>query len=737
LDFGLAKALEPTGVMTSHVSMSPTITTPAMVTGVGVMLGTAAYMSPEQAKGQAADKRSDIWAYGCVLYEILAGRPAFGGETLGEVLAAILRGEPDWQVLPAATPASVRNLLRRCLRKDKAVRLRDAGDARIEILDVLDSHAAPDRIATTHDTGRLFPLMVSLAAVIVAAVSGVAGSYWIASGPAVLPPAQLAVPLPLADRVPINGANVAVSPDGSRVAYVAIREGTPHLFVRALNGLEARIVPGTDDAFNPFFSADGQWVGFFTQGKLKKVSLSGGAPNIVCDAGISGGASWAADDTIVFSPSARSGLWRVSAAGGTAQPLTTLDTSKGEFSHRYPQILPGGKAVLFTNFSGLGLDESQIELLQLDTKERRVLIRGGHTARFLAPEYLVYYRAGTLLASPFNVTRLEVSGAAPVTIAEGVLQSGGTSGAAYSVSTDGRTLAYVPASATGPHQLERRLVWIDRQGRTEPIATPLRNYSTSPNSFALSPDGRRAAVTVVSGTEEIWIYDLTEGTFTRLTSGQASRQNPVWSVDGKRVVYGGAGGLYWRLADGSGAEQMLIMNTNRQQPSSWSPDGRVLAFMEYATTRQIWTMPVDGDRQPRAFLRTSFNEVGPMFSPDGHWLAYGSDESGSGEVYVQPYPGPGRRWHVSIGGGENPRWNPNGRELFYRNGDKTMVADITTAGVFSVSTPRVLYQGPGGVPAPDGQRFLAVQATEPEQSPTQIQVLLNWQEELKHRMRAK
>ena len=735
LDFGLAKAFagEESG---SDPSNSPTLSQAATLQGV--ILGTAAYMSPEQAKGKAVDKRTDIWAFGAVLYELLCGRAAFQGEDVTDILAAVVMKEPDWTHLPEAGPPAIRTLLRRCLRKDRRQRLSDASTLRIEIEDALAAPTTAESIATSR-AANWRQAVPWAAAVVLSTVVGAAVWDLKPSPPAAQSPAHLVVALPPGDRISTVHVNVALSPDGSQLAYVAIRGGSQQLLLRALDSPEAKPIPGTEGAYNPFFSPDGQWIGFFAQGKMKKVSLGGGVPLTVCDSTESGGASWGSDDTIVFAPSARSGLWRVSAAGGQPQILTTPDPSKDEFSHRYPQILPGGKGVLFTAFSGLAWDESQVEVLRLDTKERRVLVRGGNTARFLAPGHLVYYRAGTLLAVPFDLARLEVKSAAPVTIAEGALQSGGTTGAIYSLSSDARTLAYVPAVG-GSRQLEQRLVWVDRQGKAEPLPAPPRNYSAS--SLSLSADGQRVAVAITSGTEELWIYDLARATLTRLTSEQGGSLTPVWTPDGKRVAYrgnrAGAYNLYWRLADGSGSEERLTTSENTQWPFSWSPDGKLLAFIESApaTGYDIWILPLEGDRKPLPFLRTPFREYEPMFSPDGHWLAYQSNESGGTEVYVQPYPGPGRKWQVSTDGGSTPQWNPNGRELFYSNGDKRMVVDVTTSANFSASRPRVLYQGPYGVPSRDGQRFLAVQAVEPEQPPTQIHVMLNWSEELKRRVPA-
>jgi eukaryotic-like serine/threonine-protein kinase len=736
LDFGLAKAFA-TDTATEDPSNSPTLSmNPTMH---GVIMGTAAYMSPEQARAKPVTKATDIWAFGCVLYELLTGKQAFHGEDVTDILAAVVRAEPDWNRLPEATPPAIRTLLRRCLRKDRRQRLQDATDVRIEIEEAI---AAPSGIGSTTSPAlkgwrRSIPMSIaaSIAAVLVIAAGILVWVLKPAPPSASQIPAHLQIDLPPGDRLSTSNLNLAVSTDGTELAYVGIHGGVSQLYVRALDAPDAKAIPGTEDAFNPFFSPDGQWVGFFAQGKMKKVPVGGGAPLTICDSGAGTGASWGPDDTVIFSGgSSTAGLSRVPAAGGQPKILTTPDLSKGEYSHRYPQILPGGKTVLFTSLNGFGWDESRIEALRLDTGERRVLIRGGHTGRLLPSGFLVYYRAGALLAVPFDLDRLEAKSNVPVTVTDGVLQNAGATGAAYAISTAG-TLAYIRAAA-GSRQFERRLVWVDRQGKTEPLAAPTRAYG----SVVLSPDGQRVVANITSGTDELWVYDLARGALTQLASKQASSINPVWTPDGRRVAYrsnkAGIWNLYWRPADGSGAEERLITSDHSDTPDSWSPDGRVLAFQEANPTAgiDVWMLSLEGDHKPQLFLRTPFNELAAQFSPDGHWLAYESDESGGYQVYVQPYPGPGGKWQVSTDGGSKPRWNPKGRELFYSDGDKTMVVDVTTSPTFSATKPRLLYQGPIGVPSPDGQRFLAVQAVEPGLLPTQINVLLNWSEELKRRV---
>jgi eukaryotic-like serine/threonine-protein kinase len=531
---------------------------------------------------------------------------------------------------------------------------------------------------------------------------------------------------------------VALSPDGSRLVYVAVHNGVQQLFVRAMDSREAKSIPGTDGAATPFFSPDGKWVGFFAAAKLKKVPIAGGNVQTLCDSSAAGGASWGTDDTIAFAPSNSSGLMRVSAAGGKPQVLTTLDHTQGELSHRYPHFLPGGKALLFTVSAGNGWDEKHVAALKLDTGERHVVLRGGHTGRFVPTGHLLYYRAGSLLAVPFDPAALEVISSAPVTVAEGVTDSpAATVGANYSFSDSG-SLAYVPA---GPRQFERRLIWVDRKGNVEPLPSPPRAFV----NLALSPDGRQAAIEIQSDTTHVWIYDLARGTLTRLTT-EGSSQVPIWTPDGKRIAYRatreGFRNVFWRAADGSGAEERLTTGETQQSPDSWSPDGKLLAFDQGnpTTGSDIWILPVERSPaepgKPQAFHRTGFGETSPAFSPNGRWVAYRSDESGRSEVYVQPFPGPGAKWQISTDGGSRPAWAHNGGELFYVNGAKLMAVAVSTLPTFSVGKPKLVFEGRFGDydVSPDGQRFLMVQAVEPELPATQINVVLNWFEELKQRV---
>jgi Tol biopolymer transport system component len=741
LDFGLAKAFEG-DVANDDMSNSPTLS--AAATMQGVILGTAAYMSPEQARGKAVDKRTDIWAFGCVVYELLTRKQAFHGESTTEILAAVLREEPDWEILPASTPVKIRDLLRRCLQKDANRRARDAGDARIEIEEALAAPvtaelttAAPTKgIRALGRRGLILSLGTWLFG---AAIAGVA--VWNLKPTPQSPPqavTRTVINLP-PGRVLAgfeSGPAVAISPDGTRLVYAASQGGIQRLYLRAMDSLlEAQSIPDTEGASSPFFSPDSQWLGFLSGGTLKKVSVGGGAAATISHAA-SGGASWGSQGMIAFPPGNATLLQQVPDAGGAPQPLTRFE--KGNNSHRWPEFLPGGKAVLFAVGRNVAdWANAQVAVQTVGTGERRDLIQGGTQPRYVAPGHLVYAQGGSLMAVPFDPERLQIKGAS-VPVVEGVMQSISSGAAQYSISTTG-SLVYVPGGVKGA---ERKLVWVDRNGAEQPLAAPGHAYE----SPRFSPDGQRIAV-VTDG--QIWLYDLSRETFTRFTFEGNANSRPVWTPDGKRIAFfstkDGPLNLFWQLADGSGGLEKLAISDFIHVPDSFSPDGQLLAFHEAnpTTGEDILVLRLS-DRKVQPFLRTPFNEADPRFSPDGRWIAYMSDESGRSEIYAQPYPGPGGKWQISTDGGTEPVWNRNERELFYRSGNKMMAVEITTQPNFALGNPRVLFEGPyvlATVPisnydvSPDGRRFLMVKPTEQVQAaPTQINVVLNWFEELKRRV---
>jgi len=726
LDFGLAKALEgdPSSI---DISTSPTIS--RMATMQGVLLGTAAYMSPEQAKAKSVDRRADIWAFGCVLYEMLTGKQAFTGETVTDTLASIIKEDPNWTLLPAATPMRVRVLLQRCLQKDPKQRLRDIGDARISLDEVLSG--APDLALAGRAEAPAVPLWpralpwaaAVVLAIVAAAVGGIAA--WTLKPMPAKPVTRTVITLPTGQRLAaLNQPALALSPDGNQLVYVATTQsGMRQIYLRAMDSSEAKPISGTERAMDPFFSPDGQWLGFFADGKLKKISVNGGVALTLADAPLTAGANWGSQGMIALTPTIGP-IQEVSDSGGTPQPLTHLE--KGETYLGWPEFLPGNKAVIFQGGSG------GVVVQPIGTGDRRYVIYGqeGTMPRYLSSGHLVYAQAGTLMAVPFDVKRLEVRGTA-VPVVQNVMQGVAPGATQYSVSATG-SLVYVSGGAQASQQ--SRLVWVSRNGTEQPLPAPARTYEFP----RLSPDGGRIAV----GSEgQIWIYDIARDTLARFTFQGGYNGYPVWTQDGKRIAFlsnkEGSLNTYWQLADGSGGLESLATG-NLQVPSSWSPGG-LLAVLEFPTGRgdEISVLHV-GERQTQLFLQTGASVSSPKFSPDGRWLAYDSEESGRSEVYVQPYPGPGGKWLISNEGGAEPLWNRNGRELFYRNGDKIMAVDITTQPSFSAGKPKMLFEKPLSGAAfpydvsPDGQRFLMLRPVEEGQAaPTQINVVLNWTEELK------
>jgi serine/threonine-protein kinase len=787
LDFGLAKAMEPVGAMSASASMSPTITTPAM-TQAGMILGTAAYMSPEQARGKVVDKRADIWTFGCVLYEMLTGRRAFDGEDVTEVLAFLITKEPDWNALPPATPTAIRALLKGCLEKKSRERVADISTA----LFVLKEHvslAAPGGTTSVAPLART-PLwrrvaVVGAAALLVGALVSTTVT-WVAMRPAEpVPPCvsrfTLAPSGAAALSVSSNFRDLAITPDGSRVIYVGNR-GT-QLFVRALDALEP-VAVFTGGPHGPFVSPDGHWIGFVDgASSLKKVALTGGpAVTLATVDGTPRGATWAPDDTIIFAtPNATTGLQRVAAAGGPVTVLTRPDCAQGEGRHLWPDVLPGGRAVLFTITALVGgPDAAQVAVLDLQTGTRKVLVRGGSHAHYVPSTlgsreraereggHLVYAAGGTLRAVPFDLAILEMRGT-PVPVVPEVVTT--ANGGVYVVVGDDGTLAYV--SGSGGAAAPRTLVWVDRQGRETPIPAPPRTYAYP----RLSPDGTRVAVEVRDQEWDIWIVSLASTTLTRFSFGPATDRLPVWTPDGRRIVWSserdGAANMYWQSADGSGSVERLLQSTNPQFSSALSPDGTRLVFRQDTATRDLMVVAMDAaprqtdpgrgqpptPREAQPLLQTPFTETSAEISPDGRWIAYQSDESGQDEIYARPFPDvDAGRWQVSTRGGTKPLWARSGRELFYLvpadAGAAVMSAPIGRGPIFAAGTPTRVLEGPyffgtSGVGdvgfrtydvGPDGQRFLMIKeggGAGQTAAPASLIVVLNWVEELKRLVPAK
>lgn len=743
LDFGLAKALEPDMLM-DDLQNSPTLT--AAATRIGVLLGTAAYMSPEQARAKTVDRRADIWAFGCVLYEMLTGTSPFSGDTTSDTLAAVIRAEPDWSLLPAAIPARIRELLKRCLQKDPKQRLQAIGEARIAIDTVIASDSESTTAAGEPSANR--PLWRTMLpwGIAVSAVLLTSALVYLRPSPETPQVMQLslALPRPMSGILDPNpGSPFAISPDGSQVVFAASDSGRPpQLFLLPLDQRTAVPIAGTENAVQPFFSADGQWIGFFALGRLRKVSLHGGPAVDLADAPVPHGASWAADGSIIYAPNFGSGLMRVAADGGSPKSLTTPDDKEKEVSHRWPQVLPGGKAVLFTIqlTTQTTYDDSRIALLSLQTGKWHTLLDGGSYARYVPSGHVVFARAGSLMAVPFDLRRLEVSGE-PVPVLEGLVTTAVTSGGAeYDVAPTG-LLAYVSGTARAP---EDSLVWVDRHGVGKKLRAPLNNYSHP----RISPDGRLMAVQIRgSGSSDIWVYDFARNTMTRLTFA-GNNADPVWTADGKKLIYRSVKGtpaIQWRAADGSGSEDTLLplsLDAMASVPSSVSPNGNMLLYSRRgpAGVSLTYALPLDGRGTSRPYSQSANQMIDSEFSPDGQWVAYTSNESGREEVYVQPFPGPGGKWMISIGGGNSPRWSRNGHELFYVNGNRMMSVAVETKPTFKAATPELLFQNGNYIGianydiAPDGEHLLMVATQEDENAtPNELNVVLNWTEDLKRR----
>ncbi len=734
LDFGLAKA-SADEVPAQDMSRSPTVSRD--VTGGGVILGTAPYMSPEQARGRPVDRRADIWAFGCCLYEALSGTALFLEKTVSDTLAGILKLEPDWKNLPAGTPAIIRRLLRRCVTKDPNHRLQHIGDARIEIEEALAEPSTPSSNEVEAGTAAGTRRLLAVGAVGLAAGGVLASAIlWTVARPVGDLRNTYRFEITLPGELELAGGHqsrIAVSPDGRILAFVGTAGHEDLLYLRGLDSLEARPVPGTEGASYPFFSPDSAWVGFFAGEELRKISIDGGSSVSLCAAQGGRDGSWGRDGTIIFAKSRSTALYRVPAAGGPVEALTDLEIEKGEMNFASPQVLPGGYSAVFTVSSGGGYESQKIVAASLTTGERRTLLQGGVSPHYVPSGHLLYSRGDSLMAVRFDAERLELSGS-PVPVLQGL--EGTVQGGLYGVSSAG-VLAYVPVRerpGISP-------VWLDLQGHLEPIALPPRDYWGP----SLSPDGTRVAITTSGRVMEIWICELDRGALSKFAF-EGSNHIPVWTRDGARLAFSsdreGPYNLFWKPADGSGAAERLSTSDWHQDPASWSPDGKILAYaQDHATTGwDIWLLHMDGKRREEAFLATDFDEYHPMISPDGRWLAYVSNESGRFEVYVQPFPAGGRKWLVSTQGGTAPLWTRDGAKLLYREGDRLLAVRVEADSTFSAGRPRLLFEAPMSVSSgygppdydvtADGGRFFMIPRA--DRFPRKrIHLVLNWFEELR------
>jgi serine/threonine-protein kinase len=740
LDFGLAKALDadPASGSSPQVTHSPTLT--ARATAAGVILGTAAYMSPEQARGRPVDKRADIWAFGCVLFEILTGRRLFEGETASDVLAAVLRQEMDFGALPAGTPHAVGRLLRRCLERDIRRRLHDIGDAKIEIDDALESPAeSPTSAAPPKAAGprawRVLPWLVAAALALLLFFS----TRRAPPGPGEVVHLSLNVPegVGLDPNLAAQVQLLAISPDGSRIAFRGRTGEETRIFLRDLARESSEPMPGTEGGEDPFFSPDGEWLGFFSGGNLKKMALRGGTPVMLAVAGRSRGAAWGDDDTIVFAPTVNTALMRIAASGGEPRPLTALDPAGRERTHRWPEVLPGGKMVLFTvgtEDKPGDYDESRIDAISLATGKRHVVYRGASLARYAPPGYLLLARHGDLLAVPFDAKTAEVRGN-PMPVLQGV-SGDPRSGISYFAVAKTAALVYAAGiSAQGINDI----VWYDRAGRREPTGIPPGMY----DELELSPDGQKLAYEEgPSGgaRSDLWIADLAHGGQFQLTSNGKAR-SPCWTPDGASVAFAGPAGdaILRQRADGSGAAEVL-WRSNQLVPitlDSFVPDGSALLFtMTGMPTRaDIFLLPLSGERSARALISTPAAETLGRISPNGRWIAYTGEYTAGQQIYVQSFPSLAGRWPASRGGGSAPRWSRDGKELFYLSGDQMFAVPVRQEPTFSPGEPRALFRIELPSPsewsdiydvAPDGKRFIVLVRRKDSTRTPRIDVILNF-----------
>ena len=701
LDFGLAKALDPSP--DADPSQSPTLTVAA--TQMGVIMGTAAYMSPEQAKGKVVDKRADVWAFGVVVYEMLTGHRTFDGGDVSEVMAKVIMSEPGWDALPTELPPVFGTYLRRCLQKDPRERLRDIGDVRLAMAGAFDVPAPPPvelpetPVAAPQLKVWQQPAAVATSVLAALVVGGLA--IWTTMRPAPEGLVRFSIIPPETAPLSLGGVlrDLAISPDGTQVVYKGLnptRTG-PQLNLRPIDQLEGAPLRGSEGGVGPFVSPNGEWVGFVRgQGltTLEKVSIFGGPPVTLTESpnGIAG-ASWGADDQIIFG-TLGGGLFRVSGGGGEPDALTTLDTDSGERGHYWPSIIPGANAVLFVTATAAPLTTGQLAILDLDAEEVTQLGLAGVSPHYVSTGHLVYAAEdGSVRAVPFDTASLTVTGS-PVPLIEGV--SVKPSGAAnFSLSDNGR-LVY--ALRAGGGVIERSLVWVDREGEEIQIPAPPREYV----SARVSPDGTRVALAITDQENDIWVWNTPDGPLTRLTFAAETDIYGHWTPDGDRVVFSSGRdsdtqNVYWKAADGTGTAERVAESDTFLYVDAVTPDGtRVIARSTLPTRGDdLIVATLDGDPAIQTLVSTEFSERNAALSADGAWVAFESDESGTYEVYVRPFPDvEAGRWQVSTAGGLYPVWSPDARELFFLQGTQLMTASVQPDADFTSGTPEVLFDAP-------------------------------------------
>ena len=733
LDFGLAK---PVGPNAPGSGTSSAQSDSFLATAEGMILGTPTYMSPEQARGKPVDRRTDIWAFGCVLYECLTGKRAFEGDAFGDLIAAILEHEPDLGALPPRTPARVRRLIERCLIKDPARRIRDIGDVGLELDEVLSGDPTG---STQEEDARRPGSLLRLAG---AAVMGVAlgALLWNAIGSPSSDETrdpqrmQLAIQLARHQELLTGSTLLAFAPDGNSLVFAGVENGRRMLLRRDLDDPRAIPIAGTENGWGPFFSPDGRWIGYATtDGALMRVPVEGGRPFQVGETRGAGGAAWMNENTIVFAPIYSDGLFRVSAEGGSTERLTTPDRAGGELGHWWPKPLPGGRYILFTGFR-TPVDRSRVGVLDLETGETRWIVDGGFYGQFVASGHLLYVKGARLYAQPFDPETATATGAA-VAVLDDLMVTQPNATAMLSVSSRG-TLAYVTASLGDP---PRELIWMDRAGIASPAMAELHRY----RSVSLSPDDQQAALAIKNESLDLWTCSFERGTLSRLTSGADTERDAVWSCDGREVFYVFDRPPYelHRIRVGDPDSGRPIWDERSELDSfhvTVSPDCRTIGFgtTEEQTGNNIYTRVLDGSEPQRTIRDGHGEETFPSFSPDGNWIVYQSTETGRPEIYVEALPGPGQRVQVTADGGNEPLWARNG-EIFYRHDDELHVVSTRLGESFEFDPPRLLCSFPVATSTlsrsfdvtADGTRILTVM-TPPESRPRQIEIVPGWTEEL-------
>jgi len=741
LDFGLAKTFtpEPTGE-TTHPSMSPTVTSGG--TAAGMVMGTAAYMSPEQARGEALDQRTDIWAFGCLLFEMLSGRPPFAGNSTTDLLAAVIRDDPDWDSLPRDLPPGIHRLLRHCLAKNPRQRLRHMGDAGLLLTDVEIDREPHGPAVQTKEASRLSRVLpwilsaISLAA-LVTTVAVLNRPLLPDSGPVTRVDLHLEGLEGTTNRW--GTPPFALSPDGRTVVYERQgQDGKKMLGVRSLDNYGLRILPGTEGGSGPFFSPDGQWVGFFAGHELRKIQISGlGSIQTLhrfATPVTTLGATWTPDQSIIFGIE-RVGLLEIPAAGGEPVSLTVPDPERTEMHHGFPALLPGGRRLLFSIASGIGGSGVRPAIYSRDTGQWHAVLPAGAFGgqpHYLPSGHLVYTDGERIMAAPLDLATGRLA-RAPVVVVDGVHLDQGSAVLHFALAPSG-TLLYLPV-------VRNRLVWVDRLGEETPILDVAGDYLHP----RISPDGRKIALLSRRGFDnDIWIVDIKRRSLERLTR-DGDHSAPLWTMDSLSVaiaqVQKGSKNIVIRRADGTGAITTVLDNGSENWPGSWSPDGRTLAFesRERGGTIGIWTIAARGTDPPQPLTETAASDESPRISPDGRWLAYVSDQTGRREVFVAPYPSLDRRWQISIGGGSEPVWGPETTELFYRSGWRVMSVPLAmSGGILDPGQPGLLFEGSYNRSqlghahydvSPDGRRFVMV--AEDREAFQSLRVVLGWDKELR------